>query len=235
MPNLAMGCYPRFESTGEGGSDHRSERREQVGRKPWILRHPKPIAWRGVGQRNMIRQVLLKRPHGLRQVLASAIVQVVSLSVLTDQQREADLLQGAPKLVMPEGRTFLPRRQVARFPFAGITEAHRNQGNSRRVVKRGLIDARPFTKLSAARVHPRNSALVNFGSGRLADDEQPSRSMRLNHRTWPMRQMMLAFTARTNFGEQPLHRKHGGRSTGGGSNAGAGEIARMRGNGSGGE
>ena len=148
----------------------RPQRRQHLRPEPRVPRlpHPGPPAW--MRQREVLRQVVPERPHAVRDRSRS---QHIRLGVGADQQGQAHARHPGQHPCPPDRRAFRPGRQVAAAgQAAGVAEAHRQDGDARRVVERVLRQAQPAAQAVAGGVGPGGAAGVGQGARRLAGDHQ---------------------------------------------------------------
>src|SRR5581483_9889032 len=157
-------------------------------------------------QREIPRRIVLPRLRGLRQRALATAAQKVSLRILADEQRQLDIGQVGQQAVEPQLGAFLPRSHVAACGPPGIAITHGNDCDARSVVKRVLVHSHPVTQAFATRVIPRDAGGMHAQARGVADDEDPSRDVRLKNGTRPKREMALAGTTTTNGGQQLVER-----------------------------
>src|SRR5688572_2350529 len=140
--------------------------------EPRVLAHPNCAAPTGMWQREELRTVLRKVPDGLRHRQLRPWTQVISLGVLTHQERELDVGQELEEARVPARSTFRARWPVAsRCICARITKAHGQNCESCLIIKSRPIQPEPVAQTVPACIVPGNSRLVDLSSRRLADDQ----------------------------------------------------------------
>ena len=74
--------------------------------------------------------------NGLGETWLARVLQVPSLRVLADDERQLDARHPCEKLGSPSGRAFGPGRQIPGVPGTRIAKAHRHDGHASSVVER---------------------------------------------------------------------------------------------------
>ncbi len=106
----------------------------------------------------------------------AARAEIAGLGVASDKKCEFNLRHDAKKNFVPFWGAFRTRRGVTTIgETAWIAEAHRHDGNARRVVKLLAVQIQPGSQAIAGRIVPRNTRLMDFCAGRLANDEKLGR------------------------------------------------------------
>ena len=115
-------------------------------------------------QRQKLRKIRLPRTNRLRQVLLRLwgvhTIQVVLLRVSPHQQNQLNVRHELQKLRMPLRREILTRRVIAVRALTRVIEIHRQQRNQLGVIELLSRHAHPLAQLHAARVIPRDTALL---------------------------------------------------------------------------
>ena len=115
-------------------------------------------------QRQKLRKIRLPRTNRLRQVLLRLrgmhTIQVVLLRVSPHQQNQLHIRHQLQKLRMPLRREILTRRVIAVRALTRVIEIHRQQRNQLGVIELLVRHAHPLAQLYAARVIPRDTALL---------------------------------------------------------------------------
>lgn len=155
-------------------------------------------------QRKQRRPTLCKMAHGLGHRALWLILEVVTLRVDANEQRQAALWQRAEKLCVPERRTFGPRWQVGAVARTWITKPHRDQRHTPGIVKNVCGKTGPRAQSVAAIVLPRYAARVNFRTRRLPDDDDRRRCTHLHDRARLMRQLTRAHRTPAHVAQQTI-------------------------------
>jgi len=127
---------------------------------------------------------------------------IIILRILSDKQSKRDVWQTGIQLSMPAGSAFRTRRFITGGGLARIAKAHRDNRDPARVVELLRRQTKPVAQTIAGRIIPGNSGFMHFSTGRLANDAQPRRSMRLQDRVRTAWQGIGAMRAYTNIPKQ---------------------------------
>jgi len=158
-------------------------------------------------QREELITVLRKRPDGLRHGSLPLHTQIISVSVLTDQERQLQVGKMLKQAFMPMRRTLGTRRVVASiFSSAWITETDREDRNSRGIIEGCAIQPQPVAQAVATRIIPRYPTLMDLAPWRLTDDQKPSGVRQLYNRSGTERQFCLTDPTGPNFAQQTFQR-----------------------------
>lgn len=167
--------------------------------EPGIGDEPGDVAWRGMWQRNDVRQVSAPGLHRLGQGRVCRGAEEVQLCVATDQKGERYRGHVLEDPVVPERRAFAPGRPVTACSATGIAIGHREDRDAGCVVERFRIDPHPVAQAFAAAVVPGNPARVHPRARSLADDENPGSDPGLKDGTRAERQVRLAHATGANL------------------------------------
>jgi len=171
--------------------------------EPWMLSHPDwtPPTW--MRQREESRAVFRKRLYGLRQGTLPPNLQIMSMGVLTDQERQLEVGKVLQQAFVPERRTFRPRRLIpAAFSRSWITKSDGDNRHLRCIVEDRAVQLQPLAQAVAACVIPRYPTAMDFAPGRLSDDQESSGDRHLENGSGAQRQFALADPTSTNFTQQ---------------------------------
>src|SRR6185312_1697880 len=146
-------------------------------------------------------------PDGLRHGGLPPRTQIISVSVLTDQERQLQLGKMLKQAFMPMRRTLGTRRVVASiFSSAWITETDREDRNSRGIIEGCAIQPQPVPQAIAARIIPGYPILMDLAPWRLTDDQKPSGVRQLYNGSGTERQFCLTDPTGPNFAQQTFQR-----------------------------
>lgn len=122
------------------------------------------------------------------------------MGVLAHQKRQLQIRKKGDKALVPDRSTFGARWPVpAVLARTRITKSHGENRYSRIIVELRGIELHPVAKSIAARIIPRDAALMGLAPWRLADNQQPRRAGYLKNRPRSERQARRADPAATNF------------------------------------
>jgi hypothetical protein len=168
--------------------------------EPWMLPHPDWTSPTWMRQREESRTVFRKRLYGLRQGTFPPSVQIMSVCVLTDQERQLEIGKVLEQAFVPERRTFRPRRLIpAVFSRSRITKSDGDNRHLRGIVEERAVQLQPLAQAIAACVIPRYPTAMDFAPWRLTDDQESSGDRQLEHGSRAQRQFALADPTSTNF------------------------------------
>ena len=95
----------------------------------------------------------------------------------------------------PSLRALRSRREVARFPSAGVTESHRHDRDLLLVVERVLGDSHPLPQAITARIVERHAGRMHAATGSLTRNEQASTGMSPDDRAYSVFQVLFTKAA----------------------------------------
>ena len=147
-------------------------------------------------QRQELGKVRFPRANRLRQVLLCLrgvhTIQVMLLRVRAHQQNQLNIRHELEQLRMPLRREILTRRVITVRALAGVVEIHRQQRDQVGVVELLVRHAHPLAQLHAARVIPRDTALLRGTPRRLTNHHNTSmRRRRINRLPTLLRELPI--------------------------------------------
>lgn len=155
-----------------------------------------------MGQGDEAWSVVCEGGHGVRHALACGRSQKVVLNVAANEQGQLHVWHVLQQPVVPQRGAFAARWQVATAAFAGIAVTHGHDGHLARVVENFWGEVEPTAQQLAAGIVPGNAALVDFGAGGLAHNEQARRGTGLHDGARAQRQVGSADAAGAYFRQQ---------------------------------
>lgn len=116
---------------------------------------PDRVAPTGVWQREEVREVVAVRVDSFGHGGFALVAEVELLRVLADEERQSQVFELFADLRMPERSAFRTWGEVATFDVgAWVTEAHRDECETPRVVELLWSDIEPTTKADATGIGP---------------------------------------------------------------------------------
>ncbi len=204
----ASACSSTWINSAKDFRHPHSKPRHELLFEPLIASKPAIVGRTRMRQRNDARPLSPPVTDGLGQAVA-ILGHVIRRRVLPDDQCQLHLLERLQQSCAPDRSTLRPRRQVARFTFAGVAERHRHDGEQLRVVELIGRDTQPPAQSIAACIVERDAGLVNLAAGCLGGDQNACGRMRLQYRAGTERQSVGAVITGANVGEERSERRHG--------------------------
>lgn len=170
--------------------------------EPGVSLHPDAAAPTWMRQWKELITVLRKCFDGFRHRDIPPRAQIISVSVLTDQERQLQIGKMLKQALVPTRCTLGTRRVVASIlPSARITKPDREDRHSRIIVERHAIQIQPVAQAIAACIIPRYPTLMNLAPWRLTDDQKSSGLRQLYNGPRTERQFCLADPTGPNFAQ----------------------------------
>lgn len=144
--------------------------------EPRVIAEPAAVAGRGVDERQIsCRQKTSPILDGIAQACFAPGGKIMRLGVLADQQRKPDIRELGQDLLMPSGRAFRARREIAALALTGIAEPHRHDREAGLVVELVPGNTQPIAQAVTGGIVPGNAGRVNPAARRLTDDQDSGR------------------------------------------------------------